>query len=158
MSSTTTSGNRFGIRPGLTKDYFGAAVASKDAFFLVPCRNANMADVVASSFGLFGLVGGTVAEALAMANDSRTQRKAASVPFSSDLAELPKAITEHPEWPIVLKRGTVLVVPRSAIEQVKYSFLGRTKLKTAKCRSLLDLFILRRGRTVRFLRNAKWLV
>src|SRR5262249_31991089 len=90
-------------------DHGGRIIGSRDAVYLVVYSSA--AGAIAASGGLLG---GLVAAAAKALSDI------ASCDQVTTLAELPGAVTGHPDWPIKkADRSPVVVVPRAAVKRIR---------------------------------------
>lgn len=139
--------NKVLIGKGLkAKQFLGAIVASRQAFFM---------HLASGELGLYGgLVGGIVgaiAGAL-LESAAKTQRQIMEI----DLSDLPAEISGHPDWPIKRKKGRLVVVPRSAVISVRYSFWTTFDLQTDAQVFRVELRFLARRRILGFLRDAGW--
>jgi hypothetical protein len=76
--------------------------------------------------------------------------------METDLSKLPPEITQHPEWPLKWKKGRVIVVPREAVDSVRYSFWTTFDLQTEQQVFRVGLRLLRRRRVLEFLRESGW--
>ena len=113
----SSKGFRIG-RKAVSGLYAGLVVASADAFFLVVGQKATHMGMAAGG----GVVGELVATVLARRAAGEALCEPATGVIETDLAALPAEVTAHRDWPVKQTSGPVLVIPRAAIQSVRYSF------------------------------------
>jgi hypothetical protein len=147
----SSSGIRIGKKvSGL---YSAVSVASDEALFLVVGSNAARAGME--------IGGGALGVLLGLALD-RLGRKKPLVEAGSDVVEttledLPEEVTGHPDWPLRVRRGPVLIIPREAALSVRYSFWQwGIFVQTAEVEFRIEPPFFGRGKVLVFLREAGW--
>ena len=108
----------FRIGPDARENRAGIVVASAEAFFLVVGMKATHVGMA----GAGGAVGGLLAAYFARKSAGKPLCDEASGVIETDLACLPAEVTTHADWPVRQKSGPVIVIPREAIQTVRYSF------------------------------------
>jgi hypothetical protein len=103
-------GRSFRAKKGrFSDDHGGRIIGSRDAVYLVVYNSAGGA-IAATG----GLVGGVVAAVGMALSDTATYEQVTT------LAELPKEVTNHPDWPIRGVDATpVIVVPRASVKKIR---------------------------------------
>jgi len=127
-------------------DYYGPVIASRDAFFLVIDQTPAEA--------YLGAVGGLVGALIAMAVSGGVNKQHDVLQF--DYRELPRRITEHPDWPIRRKKGPVVVVPRQAVDRIRYAYFGTYDLECGDRVYRIGLKFFGRSAVMKFLNGAGW--
>jgi len=150
MSDYMTIGHSFSIG-GFANEYRGHVIASTDAYFLVIRKTAleHVAGLVVGA-ALGQLAGGFVDLVIGKAIGSKREV------MEVDMSDLPTVITAHPDWPCKQRTGRIIVVPRGAIDRIRYSFWGTYDLILDSQTICIALSLLRRRRVTRFLRNKDW--
>jgi hypothetical protein len=147
----SSSGIRIGKKAsGL---YSAVSIASADAFFLVVGRNAFRMGMEAG--------GGALGALLGIALDKLGKRKplveAGQRVVETTIEDLPEEITDHPDWPIAVKEGPVIVIPREAVVSVRYSFWQwGIFVQTEKVEFRIEPPFFGRKKVLNFLREVGW--
>lgn len=136
--------------------FLGPAVVSPDALFLVvdiePVRLGHAAAAfISMTTGPIGAFVGGVTTALLESLRSHP------VVIETDLRSFPDEILHDSDWPIRKRRGKCFVIPREAVESVKYSFWGFLIVRTEAARFSIDISMFRAIRVLRQLRAAGWM-
>lgn len=110
MPEYVVLGRSFRAKKGrFSDDHGGRLIGSRDAVYLVVYGSA-AAGMAAGG----GLLGGLMAAASGALSDNAVYEQVTT------LAELPAAVTGHPDWPIRKADGSpVIVVPRSSVKRIK---------------------------------------
>lgn len=112
----SSSGIRIGKKAsGL---YSAVAIASAEAFFLVIGQNAFRMGMDAGG----GALGTLLGIALDRLGKNRPLVEAGARVVETSLEDLPVEITGHPDWPIAIEHGPVIVIPRESVTSIRYSF------------------------------------
>jgi hypothetical protein len=125
------------------KAYPGMAVGSRDTLYFVvdvksvfantPALGGAAGGAAAAGLAggalagpLGGLIGGMVGGILGELFDAGGPQTVLRVPVAGvrecPLADLPREVADHPDWPVPWEEGPVLVVPRRAVLKVRTSF------------------------------------
>jgi hypothetical protein len=147
--------SRSGIRIGTRASglYTAVTVASDEALFLVIGQNAAR---MGMEFG-----GGALGALLGLALDRLGKRKplveAGSSVVETSLEDLPEDVTGHPDWPLRVAQGPVLVIPREAALGVRYSFWQwGIFVQTEEVEFRIEPPLFGRRKVLEFLRDAGW--
>jgi hypothetical protein len=127
-------------------DFKGPVVLSEDAFYFVIAKHG-----LADGVGLLG-------KALVALNE-RAGTRAANTCYTNDLANLPPEIVDDPQWPIRQTTGSVVVIPRTAVQSIRFPrfWLSNRLWVTAADLEVGTVFnIFRRQSIRRFLEQAGW--
>jgi hypothetical protein len=77
--------------------------------------------------------------------------------IETDLADLPHEITSDPDWPVKQSQGPVLILPRKAIQSIRYSFWQwGIFLQTADLEFRIEPPFFGRTRVLNWLREVGW--
>jgi hypothetical protein len=99
--------------------YPGMAVASPQAcYFAIQLERVQGMTGAALGGALGGALGAMIAGKKRQAAKKYLPRKVPLVE-EMDLTALPRAILEHPEWPVTWKEGPVIVVPCAAVKALR---------------------------------------
>jgi hypothetical protein len=110
MPEYVVLGRSFRAKKGrFSDDHGGRIIGSRDAIYLVAYSSAGGAMAAAG-----GLLGGLLVAAAGAMSDQATYEQVTT------LAELPQAVTGHPDWPIKKADGSpVIVVPRAVVKRIR---------------------------------------
>src|SRR5437899_10284099 len=112
----SSSGIRIGKKAsGL---YSAVSIASADAFFLVIGKNAFRMGMETGG----GALGALLGIALDRLGKKKPLVEAGTRVVETALEDLPEEITGHPDWPVEIEQGPVILIPREAVVSVRYSF------------------------------------
>ena len=103
----------------------------------------------------FGVVGAMVGGAIGAGLEKMLANKKS---FSTTLKQLPPEVVGHPQWPLkkVREDFPVLVIPRSAVTGIGYSFWLTFDVETESEVYCLKLSLLRRFKMIRQIREIGW--
>lgn len=135
MRRFTTISNFFTVDGGGL--YLGQAIASEYAIYLV----AALAPFTPGSL-FSGGVG--------------TKVSPNSGPLGCRLADLPKDVIEHPDWPVTTTDGFVYVLTRESLNSIRCSLLGMLRLSNSEHSVAIRTGIIKRFRLVNTLREYGW--
>lgn len=138
--------------------YPGMVVASKEALYFV-VDGALVPGGGKAALGRFGAVGGLVGGLL----EGKKRFSGPLLPRPDplvqemDLGELPAEITKHPDWPVDIKEGWVLVVPSEAVQSLHTSWLlGGIRVELRDVSILVFTPIFRRKQLAGLLADMGW--
>ncbi len=139
MRKYLTVGYKVTIGRGIrARPYMGMQIASREAMFL---------NVGSGGLGTWGLAGSLVEVLVPDFNKLQVIK----------VASLPSTITGHPDWPMSHNEGRMLVIPRSEVATIRYSFWTTFNFETFDQQLFrLELFLFMRGRSTRFLLENGW--
>jgi len=139
--------------------YPGMVVASPDAFYFA-IDPARIQGLTGAAIG--GAIGGAV-EGMLTSKKKRSAKRylPQDVPLveEMDLSELPATVTEHPQWPVPWTEGSVIMVPRAAVESMRTTWwMGGIELTMGDMviRTFTPLF--KRKKMAAYLVDAGWKV
>ncbi len=122
----------------------GPVVASQDAFFLFP---------IVSELGIYR---GMALSGLGAIFEIENSMKGMARLGELDIANLPSAIVDDPEWPIKSREGRVIVIPRGAISRIHYPWWSVLRIETNEARFNIAPARIFRRRVLRVLDALNW--
>jgi hypothetical protein len=140
----------FHLGTGISRAFSGAVVACARGFYLVVGENAMRSGFVHGG----GPVGALVADFI---ERRLTPPEFAPGVVVMDLADLPPDVSGHPDWPVRADQGPVIVVPRAAVQSLRYSFWKwGIFVRTATLEIRFEPPLFGRKKMFAFLREAGW--
>jgi hypothetical protein len=136
--------------------YPGMVVASPDAFYFAINLDRTRGMTGAA---LGGALGGAIEGMIAGEKRAKKKYLPQEVPLveEMDLTDLPRTITEHPDWPVPWPEGPVIVVPRESVQSLRTAWwLGGIELtmEGVVIRTFTPLF--KRKQMAGYLVDAGW--